>query len=171
MRLAGQASAANCDDCEGDERKPNGEVNAADDASDQEAAAGWSKVRVGRADGAVLDPPADTPDGDTDREDPVSEVADAADERDESHNKEDAEQAKSGAEVAGIGDGGADAACEIGGFFCCCGVDGGSAERALLHGGVDGLAAVGAGKDLNAGGKAQAAGHVFGPFWIRYRRG
>ncbi len=95
----------------------------------------------------------------------VGDAADAAKEGDE-HDGEGGEEGAGGDfEEAGVVAGGTDAAGFSGGGEGGCGVDGGAAEGAGLGEVVDGLAAVGAGEDLDAFA-IRVVGHVRGlRFW------
>lgn len=118
-------------------------------------AAGFGEVGVGCPDAAVADPPADAEDGDGVLEEDRADDSEQAQEKGEGDQREGAERTEENAEVAGVATGLGDAGGLGSGGFRGGEVEGRGAEGALLHGGIDGLAAVGAWEDADVGGEAQ----------------
>ena len=125
------------------------QIGCGEDRDDDGRATGIGKVGVCGFDGAVFDPPTDAHDGQGIADEEQAHDADEAEERDEHHKKEGEDRPCHDLEVAGVADGGTDAAGGGGGLLGCCVVNGCAAELALLHGGVDRLLAVRAWEDLD----------------------
>lgn len=116
-------------------------------------------------DAGVAEPPTRDHDGHGVFDHDEADQTGKAEEGDDQNDRETDERAEDIADVAGVVDGLGDARGFFGGDFGGGTVDGGVAEGAVLHGGVDGLVAVGAGEDVDFGGEAQGHGG-----WLRWFR-
>jgi hypothetical protein len=132
----------------------------ADDADPDGCAAGVGEIGVGGFDLGVLDPPADAHEGDGQAEEPETYDAGQVQKWDEHQDEEWDQESCHDLQVTGVAAGGADPGCVGGGLRGGGAVDGGSAELAGCHGGVDGLAAVGAGEDFDSGREVETRRHA-----------